>query len=110
MGAVKERPTPLSSPLREMGFWGVAEAAEVLGLHENTIRRWINNGSMESTVYATRRVIPTSAIRSAFGDLQRDPATRDAALERMQRHADKLGIAFRHPDHAADRESGGTHG
>ena len=105
MGAVKERPAPLSSTLREMGFWGVAEAAEVLGLHEVTVRKYIASGAMESAVYGNRRVVPTSAIRSVFGDLCRDASTRDVAIERMKRHAKVLGVVIH--DVTPDR---GTHG
>ncbi len=103
------RPAPFpDSPLREFGYWTVPEAAAVLGISKRTVYVRMESGHIDSTVYSGRRVIPTSSILSHFSDLQRDPITRDASIERMQRHAEALGITFRHPDGVPDRGQGGT--
>ena len=109
------RPVPVpgispNSPLRELGYWTVPEAADVLGISTRSVYARMDSGAMESILYNGRRVVPTSAIRSCFADFQRDTATRDAALERMQRHAEALGITFRHPDEVPDRDQGEAHG
>lgn len=63
-----------------------AEAADLLGIHHETLRRYAQAGRIESVRIGTNRVYPESALQ-AFLDEHREPARVVSLTARRQNRA-----------------------
>ncbi len=59
----------------------VKEAADLLGVSEITVWRYVNKGKMLSTKIAGRRLIPISEITRVLAELQLQRALAEQAVE-----------------------------
>jgi excisionase family DNA binding protein len=59
----------------------VKEAAALLGVHEETAKRWVKRGEIPSFVLGSRRFVPKQAIKdmivSAYEDAEKAKARRE---------------------------------
>ena len=60
--------------LKEKVAYSVREAAELLGLHENTIRKLIWRGELKAARLGRRVVIPRTALEAVLGETPRPEA------------------------------------
>ncbi|MDQ6933696.1 MAG: TOBE domain-containing protein [Actinomycetota bacterium] len=73
-----------------MTNYRVAEAAEILGVSDDTVRRWLDAGRLESSQHGGRTVIPAVALARAAQRLLDDP-------EREQHRASSVSARNRLP-------------
>lgn len=64
---VGERPEPQAKP--RLGFT-VAEVAEILDLHVNTVRDWIKIGKIEARQFGRAYYVPRAALYALLDDLE----------------------------------------
>ena len=73
-----------------MTTYRIAEAAELLGVSDDTLRRWVEAGRLDSTKVDGRSVVPGAALAALAESLADQPdreATRAAAVSARNRLA-----------------------